>query len=144
MAASPESKANLSSKLGGVAAKLRQVNPSVAKGSAQSGLAGAKDVVQMAVSYAKQETLDPLKGAARYLAFGLLAATLIGTGLVLAMLGALRGVQLLTGATDREVGGLDGNWSWAPYFITLLVCVAVIGAILVAMRRSIRSGGTPR
>ena len=143
MAASSESKAKLSSKIGGAAAKLRQVNPGVAKGSAQSGLAGAKEVLQLAVSYAKQETVDPLRGASRYLAFGLAASALIGTGLVLVMLGALRGVQTLTGA-DHQRGHLSGSWSWAPYFITLLICLAVIGAIVVAMRRSIRSGGTSR
>lgn len=144
MAASSESSAESSSKLGAVTAKLRQVNPSAAKDSAQSGLGGVKDVMQMAVSYAKQETVEPLKGAGRYAAYGLAAASLIGTGLVLIVLGALRGIQLLTGAdpVEGKDGTMDGNWSFVPYFLTAVVCIAIIAVIVVAMRRSLRSGGT--
>jgi hypothetical protein len=130
--------------LGGAAAKLRQINPALAKESAQSGVGGVKDVMQLAVSYAKQETVEPLKDAGRYAAFGVAAAMLIGTGLVLVMLGALRGIQLLTGATDDKRGGLDGSWSWAPYLIAVAVCLVVIGGIVTALRRSLRTGGTSR
>ena len=121
---------------------MRQINPALAKESAQSGVGGVKDVLQMSVSYAKQETLEPLKSAGRYAAFGLAAAMFIGTGLVLVMLGALRGIQLVTGATDDKRGGLDGSWSWAPYLLTFVVCLLVIGAIFAAMRRSLRTGGS--
>ena len=96
------------------------------------------EILGLVKTYARQETIGPLKGAGRWLAFGIAGALALGFGLSMLLLGLLRLLQ------NEAPGVFDGNWSWAPYFITLLVCVAVIGAILVAMRRSIRSGGTPR
>jgi hypothetical protein len=145
VAATPKTSADKTSKLAAVTSKLRQVNPTAAKQSAQSGLGGAKDVMQMAVSYAKQETLDPIKGAARYLGVGLAAAFLFGTGLVLVALGALRGIQTLTGANDLDGHGhFGGNWTWVPYLLAVVVCGAIIGVIVTAMKRSISTGGTTR
>ena len=69
--------------------------------------------------YAKQETVDPLKGVGRYLAFGAAGATLIGFGVVLLMLAGLRALQTETGST------FTGNWSWLPYVIVLVVAVGM-------------------
>ena len=49
--------------------------------------------------YAKQETIDPLKGVGRYLTFGVPGALLIGFGMVLLMLSGLRALQTQTGST---------------------------------------------
>jgi uncharacterized membrane protein YidH (DUF202 family) len=73
-------------------------------------------------TYAKQETVDPLKGVGRYLAFGGAGALLIGFGVVLLMLAALRALQTQTGTT------FSGSWSWLPYVIVL-----VVAAVLVAL-----------
>lgn len=71
-------------------------------------------------TYAKQETVDPLKGVGRYLAFGAIGAVLIGMGVVLLMLAGLRALQTETGTA------LTGNWSWLPYVIVLVVAAALV------------------
>ena len=65
-------------------------------------------------SYAKQETVEPFKGLGRFLMYGLPAALIGGIGFVLLMLAGLRALQTETGST------FTGNWSWAPYVITLV------------------------
>ncbi len=76
--------------------------------------------------YAKQETLEPLHGLGRWLAFGLLGSLAIGLGVAFIVLGALRGIQ------DQWTSVFDGNWSFAPYVITLVI--AVIAIVLAVTR----------
>jgi ABC-type multidrug transport system permease subunit len=71
-------------------------------------------------SYAKQETIEPLKGLGKYLKFGLPGAILMGTGLFLVCLSVLRALQTQTG--DH----LTGSLSWVPYFVTVIVLVVAI------------------
>ena len=78
------------------------------------------DVVDVVKTYAKQETVDPLKNAGRFLAFGAAGAVVLGIGLALIVLGLLRLVQ-------TELDNLArGGWSFVPYAIALGVCVLVI------------------
>ena len=78
------------------------------------------DVVDVVKTYAKQETVDPLKNAGRFLAFGAAGAVVLGIGLALIVLGLLRLVQ-------TELDNLArGGWSFVPYAIVLGVCVLVI------------------
>lgn len=86
----------------------------------------ASELLDLVRAYAKQETIEPLKGIGRWLAFGLAGSLLLGTGLLLLAVGALRALQTETGDT------FDGNWSWAPYLIVLAACAVVIA--LVASR----------
>jgi hypothetical protein len=73
-----------------------------------------RELRDLVVAYIKQETIEPLKGLGRYIAFGLLGALLMGTGIVFVEIGVLR---LLEGpADDRH---FTGNWSWAPYAIVV-------------------------
>ncbi|MGH9227777.1 MAG: hypothetical protein ACRD07_03430 [Acidimicrobiales bacterium] len=74
--------------------------------------------------YAKQETIDPLKGVGRYLTFGVPGAVLIGFGVVLLMLAGLRALQTQTGST------FHGSLSWLPY-IVVLVAAAGLAALAV-------------
>lgn len=74
--------------------------------------------------YARQETLDPLKGVGRYLAYGLAGAVLCSLGVVLLLLSLLRGLQDHTTIT--------GNLSWIQYVVVLVVGVAL--AVLAASR----------
>lgn len=76
---------------------------------------------ELVVAYAKQETIEPLKGLGRFLAWGAVGALLTGMGAVFLLLGALRALQEETGDTFR------GNWSWAPYAIVLVGALAVAG-----------------
>jgi hypothetical protein len=88
------------------------------------------DLIDTVKTYAKQQTLGPLMGAGRWLAFGVAGAIVIGIGLSLLLLGLLRVLQ--TELDDQ----LDGNWSWAPYAITLVVALAVIGIVLSRVSKS--------
>jgi hypothetical protein len=72
----------------------------------------ARELVDLVIAYAKQETLEPLKGLGKRAGFGLGGALLLGVGGVFVSVGALRAMQT---ETDR----FDGNWSWAPYLITI-------------------------
>lgn len=80
----------------------------------------------MIKAYAKQETLGPLRGAGRWLAFGTAASLAFGLGIFLVVLGILRLLQ--TEMPDT----FDGSWSWVPYLIALAVCV---GAVVMAISR---------
>jgi hypothetical protein len=73
-------------------------------------------------TYAKQETIDPLKGLGRFLGFGIPGAIALGAGCILLLLAGLRALQTETGST------FTGNWSWAPYLI-----VVAGGAVLVTL-----------
>ena len=77
------------------------------------------ELKQLTVDYAKQETLDPLKGLARYIGAGIAGSLLLGIGFLLWALAMLRALQHETGST------FTGHLSWAPYFITLLACAVV-------------------
>jgi hypothetical protein len=70
---------------------------------------------EMLVSYAKQETVDPLRGLGRYIVFGSLAAVVGGTGIILLTLAGLRGLQ------THNDGRFDGNWNWVPYLFAMVL-----------------------
>lgn len=76
--------------------------------------------------YARQETVDPLKGVGRYIGFGFAGAVLGGTGTILLLLALLRALQTETGSR------FTGNLSWLPYVIVLAVGLAL--AALAASR----------
>ena len=114
------------------AAKLRQVDAAKAKTSAVSGASGAKEVFRLAVAYTKQETIDPIKGLGKYLAFGIAGATFIGFGLVLCLLSVLRALQTQTG--DH----LTGSWVWVPYLGAVGACIVTLVAIVLVF---VRAGG---
>jgi hypothetical protein len=83
----------------------------------------ASELVDLVRAYAKQETVEPLKGLGRYAAFGVAGSLLVGLGVVMVAMALLRALQ-----TETDV--FDGRWSWAPYVITLVLCGAVIGLAL--------------
>ncbi|MCP3934609.1 MAG: hypothetical protein GY708_04470 [Actinomycetia bacterium] len=88
----------------------------------QDGLVGeAKALAKLVQDYAKQETIGPLKGLGRYVAFGVAGSIFWAMGLVLLLLAGLRVLQTQTGSV------LDGNWSFAPYLIMLVVAGIIIG-----------------
>jgi len=71
--------------------------------------------------YARQETVEPIKGIGRYLAYGAGGAVLGSVGVIMLMLAGLRALQTETG------DALDGTLSWLPYFIVLVVASALVG-----------------
>ncbi|HEY6698931.1 MAG TPA: hypothetical protein VIZ67_11935 [Acidimicrobiales bacterium] len=82
--------------------------------------------------YAKQETIDPLKGVGRYLTFGVPGAVLIGFGVVLLMLAGLRALQTQTGST------FHGSLSWLPYIIVLVVAAGLVALAVTRITKTKR------
>lgn len=89
----------------------------------------ATELWDLVRAYAKQETIEPIKGLGRFVAFGVAGSLLLGVGVVLLVLAVLRALQTETATV------FDGNWSFAPYLLTLVVCAAVIGAAVSALGR---------
>ncbi len=83
-------------------------------------------------AYAKQETIEPIKGLGRYAAMGVAGSLFLAIGLVLLTLGGLRALQTETGDT------FSGSWSWAPYLITLVGTAVVILLVLRGTRKRSR------
>lgn len=80
----------------------------------------ATELWALTKDYARQETVDPLKGVGRYLAYGSAGALLGSIGVILLMLAGLRALQTETGST------FEGNLSWIPYLIVLVVAGALV------------------
>jgi hypothetical protein len=87
------------------------------------------ELVDLTKAYAKQETVDPLKGLGRYLAYGLAGSLLLAIGVILLALAGLRVLQTETGTT------FTGNWSWVPYIIVLVFALATIGLAITRINK---------
>ncbi len=87
------------------------------------------DLVDSVKQYARQETLEPIKGAIRWVAVGSVAALCLGLALVFAALGVLR--------LSQDLGDtvLDGSWSFLHYFITLCVIAVLVAVIFSRVSR---------
>lgn len=83
--------------------------------------AGGRDFVDLVVAYAKQETLGPLRGLGKFVAFGVAGSVALSIGGFLLLLALLRALQTETGST------FEGNLSWLPYLITAAAALAVLG-----------------
>ncbi|MDQ6726932.1 MAG: phage holin family protein [Actinomycetota bacterium] len=92
----------------------------------------AQDLFHLVIAYAKQETLDPIKGLGRFLAWGMAGAVVGSLGVVLLLLGALRLLQTETGST------FQGKLTWIPYLLVVIVCAAIAGGALKARSRGQR------
>lgn len=93
------------------------------------------DIVDSVKAYARQETIEPLKGAARWVAVGSLAAMCLGLAMVFLALGVLR--------LSQDLGGtaLDSSWSFVHYLITLVVVGALVGlSVSRISQRSLAKG----
>ena len=89
----------------------------------------AADAVQLVVDYVKQETLGPLRGIARFVLAGAVAAILWSVGLVMLALGLLRILQTETGSAFTE------HLSWLPYVLTMMPVVGVAAVAAVQITR---------
>jgi hypothetical protein len=94
--------------------------------------AQAQDLWKLVVGYAKQETLDPIRGLGRFVGCGVGAALCGSLGVVLLLLGGLRFLQTETGSA------FEGRKSFLPYLIVLIVSGAVAGGALKARTRGQR------
>jgi len=89
---------------------------------------------EMTLAYAKQETVEPLKGLGRFIGFGVAAVLLASAGIILITLGVLRVLQVHNGEH------LNGNWNWVPY----LVALAALGILIALIVSRVRAKGANR
>ena len=84
----------------------------------------ATELWELSVAYAKQETVDPLKGLTRFLGYGLSGSLALGFGAVLLLLSLLRGLQTETSTT------FTGNLSWIPYVIVVMTAALLVALVM--------------
>lgn len=77
-------------------------------------------------TYARQQTVDPVKALGRFVTYGLLGSLLVGIGITELAVAVLRVLQV---ETDDV---FDGNWSTIPYLIAL---VAVSALTVLSLKR---------
>ena len=91
----------------------------------------AKELQQMLVTYAKQETVEPLKTLGGYLGKGIAGAIFMFLGIMFTGFGTLRFFQTRVDSFD------GGGWgSLAPYGITIAVLAVMIALLVAAFLRA--------
>jgi hypothetical protein len=88
-----------------------------------------EDVLDLVVSYAKQETIEPLRGAMRWILWGLASMAFICTGLVFLVLGVVRLSQDVLGESFQH------SWSFVSYFVGVLACGVVVAFALTSIKK---------
>ena len=81
-----------------------------------------KELIDLTVTYAKQETIDPLRTVGRRVGLGVLGSGLASVGLIFLLVGVLRLVQV-----EARLAGL---MSWVPYLAAVVVAGAVAALAL--------------
>ena len=90
------------------------------------------EVIETVTTYAKQETVEPLKRAGRYVGFGAAGGLLTGLGVSLLLLGLLRFVQ------SEWSRAASGRLSWLAYLIALFAALVLGGASMWFANRQIK------
>ncbi len=85
-----------------------------------------RELWELLKAYARQETVDPLRGLGWYLAYGIGAAVATAIGASLLLLGVLRLLQ----AEGGRYLDARGDSSVAPYFAVVLLA-ALMAVVLV-------------
>lgn len=85
----------------------------------------------MLVTYAKQETVEPLKTLGKYLGLGIAGAIAVFLGLFFLALGVLR---LLQTEVDAFSGG--GKGSLVPYLIAIATLAVLMGILFSLFLRA--------
>jgi hypothetical protein len=92
-----------------------------------------RELKELTVKYAKQETVDPLKGLIWLLLWGTLGSFCLAIGLILWVLAALRALQTETGTA------FTNHLSWIPYLITFATCLIAVAFAAVAIGKDARA-----
>ena len=100
------------------------------KTPASSEQASVGEVIDYVKTYARQETVGPLKGAGRWIGLGAGGAIALGLGLSLVLLGVLRMLQ-------SESFGFEGpRLTFLNYGIVLLVCVLLLALAISRINKT--------
>jgi len=89
---------------------------------------------RLVLAYFRQETVEPVRNLGRFVLFGALGSLVLGLGLGLLLLAALRVLQSETGSH------LHGSLSWIPYLIVMVGALILAGASMAGWSRSRPSG----
>jgi Putative Actinobacterial Holin-X, holin superfamily III len=92
------------------------------------------EAIDLVKTYARQQALDPVKGAARWIAWGAAGAVFLSFGLVLLTLALLRWLQ----------GHFHGNATIWPYAITVATCAVLAAVALSRIRKTSLARKEPR
>ena len=87
----------------------------------------AAELWDLVRAYAKQETIEPLKGIGRWVAFGSLGSLCLGIGTVLLATAGLRALQTETG------DAFDGNLTFVPYLGVIGVAALILLVVMSKM-----------
>ncbi len=93
------------------------------------------EIQHLVVDYIKQEAVAPLKQFGKKAAFGISGVFTVALGVFMLSLAILRALQV-------ETSVFHGNWSWAPYLITMaatLILLGIIAMLGMAIGKSSRS-----
>jgi hypothetical protein len=95
----------------------------------KSVVAIVQELKDLTIAYAKQETIDPLKGTFRFVALGVAGSALTAVGVLFLALGLLRAMQ-------TETDYFHGHATWIPYVATIvgLVVLSVLAALAIKGR----------
>jgi hypothetical protein len=96
--------------------------------SARDSSISVVELCKMVRDYVKQETLDPLRGVGRWLAWGIVGAISLLFGAVVGLIGLLRLLQAVV--FDQPNG-----FTWAPYMIVAGFALIFIWLSLTRIQR---------
>jgi hypothetical protein len=82
-----------------------------------------QELKDLVVGYAKQETIEPLKGLGRWVGWGIAGAVSLALGTLFIGIALLRYLQ----TSPWELVNGQGNSLWVPYAATIVFFVAVAG-----------------
>lgn len=88
--------------------------------TSQGEPASVGEVIDYVKTYAKQETVGPLKGAGKWIGFGAAGALCLGLGVMILLLGLLRLLQ------TESLGAQSARWTWVNYLVVAVVCALAI------------------
>lgn len=91
------------------------------------------EVWDLVRTYARQQTVDPLKGLLNFVKWGVIGSVLVGIGVLELTVAVLRAAQIEPGDS------LDGNWTPVPYLITLVLA----GVVLLLTKRAMSAEKPP-
>jgi H+/Cl- antiporter ClcA len=77
------------------------------------------EVVALVRAYARQETLEPLRGLLRFVVVGVVGSLLVGTGLVVLLVACLRLLETET------AGAFRGTRSWLAYVVVAVLALGL-------------------
>ncbi len=78
-----------------------------------------EEIQRLAVKYAREQAIDPVKALGRFVVVGIAGSILVGLGGVLLIVAFLRFLQ--------EQSAFHDSLSWIPYFIVAATSIAFTG-----------------